>query len=720
MKALLLIFLSCFPFVNANTINEKPIASKIEKVTVYLEGATVHRTGTINLTSGEHTLLFKNLSPDIDEKSIQISGLSGASILSLNFHLNSLEKKEVSEEYQALEQTIATLKLNQTIKISELEGIKEELVLLRNNQRINSDATDLVLEKVREMAIYYRERISEIRTQTYQLGLEIEEFNKRIDDHRSELLRLNDAKSENRGEIVLKLSVKKAQNLRLNVKYNISDAGWFPIYDIRAKNISSPIEMTYKANVYQQSGVDWKGVSIVLSTGDPNTNNIKPTLPTKYLNFTNASYVAPSAVPSQIYKYNPTIRTVSGTVVDDAGLPISGVNVIVTGTSNGTQTDFAGSYTLQNITGRELSFSSLGFKSYAQPVYASTINVSMVTDASALSEVVVTGYSSRRKRSSENLSEMLAGKAAGVNITGSAGAANKVIIRGANSFSGHNNALYVIDGVPVSKAEMSFLGGNSDSFNDINLDPDNIESVDILKGLAATSIYGSAGGDGVILITTKNGQGMKLSSGNSKSVGITNTKFEIKETYNIDSNAEITVIEIDQFNLPAVYQHCVAPELNENVFLTATINNWEQFDLLQGEANVYFEEAYAGKTLIDPMATADSLNISLGIDPNIVVKRQRLNNFKSKSFLGSNRLVSNGFIIEVKNNKSTTVNLLIQDRIPISQNKEIKISEIETDNAEYSKDKGLLKWKLLLAPNEGVKKKFSYEVKYPKYKRINL
>jgi uncharacterized protein (TIGR02231 family) len=205
-----------------------------------------------------------------------------------------------------------------------------------------------------------------------------------------------------------------------------------------------------------------------------------------------------------------------------------------------------------------------------------------------------------------------------------------------------------------------------------------------------------------------------------KETGLTTTRFEIREKYTIKSNAEITVIEIDNFQLDALFQHYAAPELNENVFLTATIKDWEKFDFLAGEANIYFEGNYAGKSLINPQATADSLNLSLGMDPNIIVKREKLENFKSKSFLGGTRIVAKGYKIEVKNNKKTAINLVIEDRIPVSENKEIKVEEIETGDATYNDKTGILRWKLQLQPNATNKMEFTYSVKYPKFKKVYL
>jgi len=231
-------------------------------------------------------------------------------------------------------------------------------------------------------------------------------------------------------------------------------------------------------------------------------------------------------------------KTISGTVTDNSGLPLPGVNIIVKGTTNGTQSDFDGNYSIQAAGGQTLSFSYVGFKTGEVAVTASSsrINFSMEEDAAQLEEVVVTasgirkekkalGYavSSIKEESIKNnpesdLTRVLQGKTAGINITtqnGLSGSANKVIIRGMNSFSGSNNALYVIDGVPMSNDTNeagSFVDGNMGSSRSFDIDPSNIANIDILKGLAATTLYGTEGRNGVILITTKTGSSKSLSA----------------------------------------------------------------------------------------------------------------------------------------------------------------------------------------------------------------
>lgn len=231
-------------------------------------------------------------------------------------------------------------------------------------------------------------------------------------------------------------------------------------------------------------------------------------------------------------------KTISGTVTDNTGLPLPGVNIIVKGTTNGTQSDFDGNYTVQANVGQTLSFSYVGFKpsEIAVTASSSSINLNMEEDAAQLEEVVVTasgikkekkalGYavSSIKEEAIKNspesdLSRVLEGKSAGINITtqnGLSGSANKVIIRGMSSFSGTNNALYVVDGVPYSNDTNeagSFVDGNMGSSRSFDIDPNNIANIDILKGLAATTLYGTEGRNGVILITTKTGDSKSLSS----------------------------------------------------------------------------------------------------------------------------------------------------------------------------------------------------------------
>ncbi|MCK8521139.1 TonB-dependent receptor [Aquimarina sp. D1M17] len=228
--------------------------------------------------------------------------------------------------------------------------------------------------------------------------------------------------------------------------------------------------------------------------------------------------------------------TVSGVVSDPNG-PVPGINVIVKGTNQGASTDFDGKYTIDNVAEDAiLVFSYVGFQTQEVAVGGqTTINVTMVEDASELDEVVVVGYGTQSVRDvtgsvasvkAEDFNsgviaspeELIQGKTAGVQITqtsGEPGAGVNIRIRGTSSVRGNNNPLYVLDGVPLSGSDSSSGTGGADiggasAKNPLNfLNPSDIASIDILKDASATAIYGSRGANGVVIITTKKGKAGK-------------------------------------------------------------------------------------------------------------------------------------------------------------------------------------------------------------------
>ena len=228
-------------------------------------------------------------------------------------------------------------------------------------------------------------------------------------------------------------------------------------------------------------------------------------------------------------------KTVTGTVTDESGMPLLGVNVLEKGTSNGTSTDFDGKYTITVADESSvLEFTSIGYTLKTSFVTGkTTVNVTMAEDAEQLGEVVVTalGIKKEAKALGYSLTEVggdelsnvkqvsainsLQGKVAGVNITqNSTGAAgsSRVIIRGNSTLTGNNQPLYVVDGIPIGNDNNGSSGtyGGSDGGDGISsINPDDIATVSVLKGGAAAALYGSRAGNGVIIITTKNGSQKK-------------------------------------------------------------------------------------------------------------------------------------------------------------------------------------------------------------------
>ncbi len=680
--------------------NDEKISSKIKEVTVYLSGANITRAAKCNLPTGVSEMVLIGLSTKIDESSIQISGLQAVSILSMSYDINFIPFMEdetvlfpLQEKLDVIESEIAMLK-------NKISGLEEEEQIIYANRTVSGRTQALSLEKVKEISTYYRQRITDIKNEVYRANLKVKHLNDETRMVQKQMVELNNTPEKEQGELRIKFDAPVDSNLNLIVSYQVQDAGWIPNYDIKSSDINTPLSLSYKAHVYQKTGNNWNDVNIILSTGNPNVNIAKPNLGAKYLNFTNGyRNTNIGATRKKKYIFNPYIRQVTGTVLDESGLPLPGANVLVKGTSNATQTDFDGHFSLNVQNGQELIVSYLGFHNTELPIYSSVMNVRLDEDAAALEEVVVVGYGSSQKKeytgsvSSVSAEQLVQGKVSGVTVRGTSS------VRGRSYTPPPPPPLHVIDGVVT------------EDFVDGDLDMDEIQSVEVLKGASATALYGSRGSNGIVVITTKK---------STTQDDVTSTKFVIKKPYSIVSDGDITAIEINTFKLDAKYEYFAAPIVNENVFLTTTFKDWEQYNLLPGEASIYFKGTYAGKTTIDPYTTKKEMTVSLGIDQGITVSRKQNKNFKSKSFAGGNRILDRRYDLEIKNNKAFTINVKLMDRIPISQNKDIKVQDIETQSAVYDDKNGLLTWNLKLTPQETKTESFTFQVKYPRYKHVSI
>ncbi|EAR01437.1 DUF4139 domain-containing protein [Maribacter sp. HTCC2170] len=699
MKKLLLLLLA-IPVLAFS--NDKKIPTKIKEVTVYLSGAQITRTALCTLKPGSTEYTFTGLSPKVDESSIQISGLKSVSVLSMAYNIDFLSVKESDPEIKSLESEIIGVNRKISLLQNHIIGLEEELKVIRANKLISGETQELNLVRLKEISTYYRERTTAIKNEIFKTNLDINEFQLSVNALQNQLSQVNNAPIKEQGELRIKFDAPVTTDLQLLISYTVQDAGWIPNYDIKSVKMNAPLKMTYKAHVYQKTGVDWNNAKINLSSGSPSLNVSKPNLSSKYLDFVSRySKRYNSATKKKKYFHNPTVKKVVGQVTDESGLPLPGVNIVVKGTTNGTTTDFDGYYTMNIESGKELVFSYIGSKTIEVPIYSSIINTNLEADAQQLDEVVVTAMGTSKKSyttgsvSSVKMEDALQGRTAGVTIRGYASTGNNTrYIKTPEP----QLPLYIIDGVPV------------DDFAEGDLDENEIQSIESLKGESATALYGSRGNNGVVVITTKKS---KLQEG-------VNSKFIIKKPYTVISNGDITAIELNAFELDANYEHFAAPMLNENVFMTATFKDWEKHNLLPGEANIYFEGTFAGKTTIDPYTTKKEMTLSLGIDPSITVTRKQNKNFKSKSFTGSNRILDRTYELVVKNSKSVPVQIKLMDRVPLSQNKEIKIDDIETYSASYDKKKGLLTWNLEIKSKETKTELFSFQVKYPKFKTISL
>lgn len=194
--------------------------------------------------------------------------------------------------------------------------------------------------------------------------------------------------------------------------------------------------------------------------------------------------------------------------------------------------------------------------------------------------------------------------------------------------------------------------------------------------------------------------------------------FDIDIPYDVASNNKQHSVTLKEYTLPATYKYYAVPKADPDAFLMAEITDYERLNLLPGEANIIFENMYAGKSYIDPNATSDTLNLSVGRDKKVIVKREKITDVAGVKFFGNQKRQVFTYEIRVRNAKKETVNMLLKDQYPISTDKNMEVELLESSDAAVNTENGVLTWKLSIAPGETKKVRMSYSVKYPKDKVI--
>lgn len=200
----------------------------------------------------------------------------------------------------------------------------------------------------------------------------------------------------------------------------------------------------------------------------------------------------------------------------------------------------------------------------------------------------------------------------------------------------------------------------------------------------------------------------------------TNTVYAIEDKYTLETDGKTTIIPIRRLAVPALFEYYAAPKLDPAAFLTAKIVSWQELDLQSGEASLFFEGTYLGKTYLDLATAGDTLALALGKDNGIRVQRKLVKEFAAKRMMGANRTETKAFEIIVRNNKRIPITVIVQDQFPVSVNKEIEVDEQKAPDAQWDRETGLLTWNVALAPGEEKKLGTSYRVRFPKDRKLVL
>lgn len=601
------------------------VESEVKSVTVFLEGAQVNREKTIELTAGKQLLRFTGLSDNIDARSVQVKAKGEIMVLSVNHQQNYLKSLEQSADIQKLKDLLKDLddaiKMQNTLLII----IREEMTFLQANRDIGGQSEVLTAADLQDASEFYGSKYKSLKLEELKLQEKLTQLMKERGSLQNQLNSNNSEKENPEGEILVKVDVQKAGRYILEISYMVEDAGWYPSYDLRAGSINQPVELVYKANVRQNTRVDWKNVHLSFSSSDPNISGNAPELQTYWLNY--------GMIPPQ---YDKTTGSVSGIVYDaESGEVLPGASLTIQGSTIGTITDSKGAYSLTLPPGAGfLSANYIGYEALTQALSGQKLNFGLRLSACELQEVVVTGYGSRVK------------------------------------------SFFSKDDAAIAPAVQS-----------------NTEGIKIR-------------GTGSIAIPAVQVENQ------------TSVNFEIHIPYSIHSDNKVYTVDLTRYELPAEFHYYSVPKLDNDAFLMAEIVDWEKYKLLAGEASVFFEDTYVGKTLLDVRYARDTLRISLGRDKAIHVEREKIKEFSQRKLIGTKREEIRSWKTTIRNNKTQPVFISVIDQIPVSMREEIEVELLKSNGGSFDPETGELKWEIKLKAGEVEEKELRYSVRFPKNRQL--
>ncbi len=534
--------------ISAMTFAQKPIftTAKVKAATVYFNAAELSQTASVNLPAGTSEIVIKNVADYLNENTVQIGAPKNVTVLSVQFTQNYISEYEIDETNPVIKKVRDSISWTEKeIKKIQIETYSHQqtIALLDANQNVAGANSGLNVTELMKLVDYYKAKRTELDNNIVALKEKETKLGQKLNALKSKL-EINTQKEEknSKGKLIIQVMNEIAGLVNLDINYITNNASWQPFYDLRADNVNSPINMMYKAQVTQWTGIDWKKVNLTLSSGNPNQNNQAPILSSWFLRY---------------------------------------------------QEDL-----------------DYGFDDVSRSFRNGDKKLNQIQSSAELNEVVVVGYGSKKEKSTIS-----------------------------NYTTIQENQL--------------------------------------------------------------------------------NVSFDIDIPYDILSNSKPHSVALKDIQLPATYKYYAAPRVEKEAFLLAEINDYSKYNLLPGEANIIFEGLYVGKTYINTNQTSDTLNLSMGRDKKISIKREKVVDKSGTKFLSSKKEQTFTFDITVRNNKKETVNMLLKDQYPLSTDKDIEIELLESNNAKENKETGILTWDLKLNPNETKKLRISYKVRYPKDKIID-
>lgn len=597
----------------------------LDKVTIFSKGAQVYRHKQVALQAGEQTLSFTGLSPYIDVNSIQVKAGGNVTILGVSQRFIRPDSAMLSEQLRAAEAALKKARNHQAEVKAKRTVMKSQLEMVKTNSSTAARTVATPLEAIKQLNQYYYDETMAINKRLIGLDEEEQQANHNVEKQQEMIDSLAGLNTKRLTVIDVKVDAPRASNANFTFVYYVNGASWYPTYELRSGSTATPLQLTYKANITQQTNEDWRNVPVTLSSANPNRSNVSPELKTYWLDY---GLAAPT------YDFGIDNNRISGTITDEEDNPVIGATIKVKGTTIGTASDIDGHYTLTLPNGnRNVEASYIGMETQVKQATGNRLDFRMENSKLALEEVVVTGFGSKNTKSN-------------VKFT-----------------------------APVIKADREV---KAESIADEN-------SMDV-SSTAAKFGY----------------------------------EFEIGHPLTILSDNKPVSCQIGKYLLPTTYAYKGVPKIDKSAFLVADATGWNELNLIQGEATVFFDNSYVGKTILNPDQQSDTLHLAMGRDNGIHIERKLIKNNTSHRLLGNSRVQTMNWEISLRNARAEQVVISIYDQLPVSRNSSITVTPQELSGGQLDKLNGQVVWKLTLAPGEVKKLSLGYQVKYDKYRRLTL
>jgi len=538
MKTLaIIIILTITGLADALADNEKEVRAAIRHVTVYPDRAQVTHEASVELPAGKSLLRLGGLSPYIDAQSIQVKGTGAFVIVSVNQQNNYLENLEDLPEVKTIRSQIEALQLKVEDEKTAVTVLQEKEAFLVANRTVPAKEGGFSAEQLKSFMDLYTNNMDQVKNTILKKNRLIKDYEKQITALQKQIADKFGKQQLPSGEISVAVSCEKPVNGKMSFSYVVRNAGWYPSYDIRVDDISKPVTMYYKANVYQNTGVSWKDVRLSFSNATPWIAGDVPALDPWFIDY---------------FRPEP--------------------NIMIRGYASGVRK--SGEAVMQSPQAEDLSME--------------------VREEAAL--------------------------------------------------------------------------------------PPPVE----------------------------------------KQVGETTVTFDVTEPYTLASDGKVQTIEIQRTTTQADYKYVTVPKLSTLAYLTGNITDWAKQSLVSGEATLYFENTFVGKSFLNVNQLKDTLTVSLGTDNSILVKREKRQDYTSRRVLGSNKTETYSFLITIRNNKANPVKITVKDQIPVSTNSDIEVNAVELTGGRYNSQTGEVNWELEIKPQESRQLVMTYSVRYPKDRSIIL